>query len=300
MRDISVVIPTRNRIALLTRAVESARSAGIAGQHIIVVDDCSTDETPRFIKQRFPELTVIPLPRQGGPSQARNAGLDVVATKFAIMLDDDDTLRPEAGTTIAASLRLLPHPETFPVLQFAQNNATFDRSFFIASLSDYVHQKLSGDFAPLIQVGVFKKLSLRYPIAVVGAESQLWFQIARASGIPTWAQPIIDVHNDAPFRLCSARSQLQRPRDYAISLETLLDQFGGDFKGLSRSYHLRKRLGAATYRLLAGDRMAALRHARHLCWEGSPLQSAAVAACTALPNRLLRHLFAAYRNGSIA
>jgi len=141
---------------------------------------------------------------------------------------------------------------------------------------------------------------LRYPTAVVGGESQLWFQIARAPGIPTWAQPIADVHSDAPFRLCSTRSQLQRPRDYAVSIECLLDQFGADFKKLSHPYYIRKRLGAATYRLLAGDRKAALRHARLLCREGSPVAGAGIAACAVMPNPMLRQVFAVYRKGPIA
>jgi glycosyltransferase involved in cell wall biosynthesis len=300
LTDLSVVIPTHNRLVLLTRAVESACAAGIAEKRIIVVDDCSSDGTPQSIQARFAQLTVVPLASQGGPSRARNAGLDRVTTKYAIMLDDDDTLRQEASETLEASLRLVQDPERFPVFQFAQNNSSSDRPFFVAHLSDYVHQRLSGDFAPVIQVDAFRRLSFHYPTAVVGGESQLWFRIARATGIPTWDRPIAEVHSDAPFRLCSTRSQLQRPRDYAASIELLLDEFGADFKKLSQPYYIRKRLGAATYRLLAGDRMAALHHARLLFQEGSPVAGAKIAACMVIPNKMLRQIFAVYRKGSIA
>jgi glycosyltransferase involved in cell wall biosynthesis len=41
---ISVVIPTYNRARLLPRAIESAQNAG-SDLEVIVVDDCSTDDT---------------------------------------------------------------------------------------------------------------------------------------------------------------------------------------------------------------------------------------------------------------
>ena len=47
---ISILIPTRNRRALLERAVESARGQTMAAHEILVSDDGSTDGTQRYVE----------------------------------------------------------------------------------------------------------------------------------------------------------------------------------------------------------------------------------------------------------
>lgn len=298
--DISVIIPTRNRFHLLARAVASALEAGFLERRIIVVDDHSGDGTPARIRALAPQITVVVMDRQGGPGRARNAGLERAATRLALMLDDDDTVRPEAIASIDALLASLANPEAYPVFQFAQSNAAIAPVPFVITLADYADRKLSGDFAPVLQVPLFHKLRLAYPESVIGGESLLWFQVARDFGIPTSRSQIISHHSDAPSKLCSVQSQLRRPREYAESVESILRKFGSELQSLNPSFYRQKRIGAATYRLLAGDRRAAFQHASALCREGFLLVGAAVAAGGLLPLALLRQLFKSYRKGTLA
>ncbi len=46
--EVSVVIPTRNRADLLSRAVRSVLAQNMRSE-VIVVDDCSTDDTARVL-----------------------------------------------------------------------------------------------------------------------------------------------------------------------------------------------------------------------------------------------------------
>ena len=90
---VSVVIPTYKRPSLLRRAILSALAQEQAGElfdvEIIVVDDCSPDETPQVAAQ-FPQIQYIRLPENRGASAARNAGINRARGKYIALLDDDD------------------------------------------------------------------------------------------------------------------------------------------------------------------------------------------------------------------
>ncbi|TIN26980.1 MAG: glycosyltransferase family 2 protein, partial [Mesorhizobium sp.] len=72
---VSVLIAAYNASPFLERAVNSAMAQGDAVIEIIVVDDCSTDATPEVagaMSRQDGRVKVVHLPRNGGPSAARN------------------------------------------------------------------------------------------------------------------------------------------------------------------------------------------------------------------------------------
>jgi GT2 family glycosyltransferase len=92
---VSVVIPTRNRRRLLQRTL-----SGVLGQvdvdlEVIVVDDGSSDDTQAFLRGLGDDrLRVVRHATSIGPSQARNAGIDLVSAPFVAFTDDDDLWAP--------------------------------------------------------------------------------------------------------------------------------------------------------------------------------------------------------------
>ena len=95
--SVAVIIPTYNREALIGRAIASVqRQECSLPLKIIVVNDGSTDSTPKILKKLSTEdsrITVIHQENRG-VSSARNAGIATLRkdTKYVTFLDSDDLM----------------------------------------------------------------------------------------------------------------------------------------------------------------------------------------------------------------
>src|SRR5690242_12522755 len=89
--SVSVIIPTFNRAALVTQAIDSALSQTHAPDEIVVVDDGSTDATPELLAQYGPTIRVVRQENRGR-SAARNAGIQNSRGDLILFLDSDDVL----------------------------------------------------------------------------------------------------------------------------------------------------------------------------------------------------------------
>lgn len=93
---VSVVIPTRDRPALLARAIASVQAQTVSDLEVIVVDDGSTTDVSTVapaagdLRLRYRRH---PAPR--GAAAARNTGLAAARGAFVAFLDDDDVWLPE-------------------------------------------------------------------------------------------------------------------------------------------------------------------------------------------------------------
>ena len=293
---LSVVIPTHNRPKLLFRAIESVYASGTQGTEIVVVDDCSTESIEEQLRQRWPDIHYLRLAINMGPGAARNAGLTVATRPWVVMLDDDDTLRPESLPRISRCIEMSPQLMQYPCIQFACTNGSLDRSFKIITLADYLTHRISGDFVPVIQVGRFLDANLRYPDLRIGGEHLLWFQIAKQYGIPSWDQPVCDLGSGSRIKLCSTANQLARASEYAQLSELSLALFGADMLDIAPRHYLKCAIGAATYRLLAGDLRTATKSTLKLAAGPRLLTIAFIAMTLPWPVSTLRRFFQTYRS----
>lgn len=92
MPEVSVIVPTLNRPALLSRALASVHTQTFADHGVWVVNDGG--ETPDVPGIETPNVRVIHK-AHGGPASARNAGLNASDCRFVAYLDDDDEWRPD-------------------------------------------------------------------------------------------------------------------------------------------------------------------------------------------------------------
>ena len=90
----SVIIPTFNSSETIKLSLKSAINQTLQPYEIIVVDDCSNDNTKEICQEvlRGTEITskLISTERQGGPSLARNVGWSLASGDWIAFLDADD------------------------------------------------------------------------------------------------------------------------------------------------------------------------------------------------------------------
>ena len=87
--NISVIIPTHNRILFLKRSIDSVLAQILQPYEIIIVDDGSSDGTSAMIKKNYPNLKLI-YQENKGVSAARNTGVKASSGDWVCFLDSDD------------------------------------------------------------------------------------------------------------------------------------------------------------------------------------------------------------------
>ena len=122
-RDVTVVIPVKDRYAELARCLRGLRDAALCmgedAYRVIVVDDCSAE--PGEIEKIAARggARVVRRPVNGGPGAARNTGLASSSTDLVAFLDSDcvpragwlDGLLPHFADPAAGAVapRIVPH-----------------------------------------------------------------------------------------------------------------------------------------------------------------------------------------------
>jgi len=104
MAQVTLIIPCYNAADTITCAIESALAQTVPVR-IIVVDDCSTDDSFEVVTALATKHPAIRLFRQavnGGPGKARNTGLRLAETEWVAGLDSDDFLEPERTERLLA------------------------------------------------------------------------------------------------------------------------------------------------------------------------------------------------------
>lgn len=94
---ISVIIPVYNVENYLKRCLDSVLAQTIQNFEVIIVDDGSTDNSKEICyrySQRDKRIKVISC-KNGGPSKARNVGLEHVRAPWVTFIDSDDYVTPK-------------------------------------------------------------------------------------------------------------------------------------------------------------------------------------------------------------
>ena len=108
-RDISVVIAYHNREQYIDQAIRSVLGQTLKPLEIIVVNDCSRESARRHLDRYADACTIVDMPTNVGPAEARNAGVRHAHGQFVAFLDDDDLWLPRKLEL--QRNYLLEHPE---------------------------------------------------------------------------------------------------------------------------------------------------------------------------------------------
>ncbi|TEW56160.1 glycosyltransferase family 2 protein [Psychromonas sp. RZ22] len=164
--DVSIIIAAWNSASFIKKAIDSALQQVGVNVEVIVVDDCSTDDTCVVVKS-YSDLRVrlICSEYNGGPGAARNIGFNAAQGEWIAVLDSDDTYQPFRLSQMLAASKdnvdvlidnfygqiegehtLIPyfHRNELPV-------GVFTLQFLIQSNMIYTKQKSTGYIKPIFR-----------------------------------------------------------------------------------------------------------------------------------------------------
>lgn len=105
----SMVVPVYNRAGYVSQAIDSILCQLSPNDEVLVVDDGSTDDTPRMLEAYESRIKVIRQKNQG-PEVARNTGAAQAQGEYLVFLDSDDLLLPRALSVYRQIIRTLNAP----------------------------------------------------------------------------------------------------------------------------------------------------------------------------------------------
>ncbi len=224
--SITVLIPTKNRKALLDRALVSIFSQSIAPEEIIVINDGSTDGTKEFLDNialEHSNLRVMHREKSGGVNTARNQAMKEVSSKWIAWLDDDDEFFPEAISTMKDRLQNTPETinlaffnsliDTGKTTYIGGYQFTDDRLYYDTYYEELIIKKgLRGDCKPVFRKSLFADGAYQFPETVNGFESYTVYLIVRdGKGVRYYRDVLTHIHLEASFDHLSFSASRKNP-----------------------------------------------------------------------------------------
>lgn len=117
---VSVMIATRNRLALLQRALRSVFAQDYSKLEILIVDDASEDGTSDYIRSHYPDIRLFRFEENRGLVTARNLMMREAQGEYIFSIDDDAYFLNQDAISKVVD-RMQPEPElgvvTFRILK---------------------------------------------------------------------------------------------------------------------------------------------------------------------------------------
>ena len=93
MPEVSLIVPMYTAKQYIVPCVSSLQRQGLSDMEILLVDDCSPDDTYNHAKELFrgnETVRVLQTEKNGGPGLARNRGLEEAEGEYICVCDVDN------------------------------------------------------------------------------------------------------------------------------------------------------------------------------------------------------------------
>ena len=164
---ISVIIPVYNAEEDISNAIDSIinQTFGFENIEMILVDDCSNDNSKEIIKkyqEKYDTIKLVELLQNSGlPGKPRSLGIDYATSDYIIFLDSDDIYEKEAFEVLYDAIE-----KTDSDFVISSHYINLDGDMVKANLIPTDDEMVS--FNPLENQETFDKLSLNHLVAPWG------------------------------------------------------------------------------------------------------------------------------------
>ncbi len=181
----SVVIPTYNRATFIEATLQSVLSQTYPHYEVIVVDNCSTDNTKELLQPciRAGEVRFIEHEQNYERARSRNTGMNAARGDFVTLLDSDDFMYPTNLADAAEYARAHPDIKCFHNLyEFVDPQRNVLRRYPMPSLKNQLKAIASGNFMTCIGDFIHREIYQRYQFDTTqeltgGEDWEFWLRV---------------------------------------------------------------------------------------------------------------------------
>lgn len=265
----TIIIPTYNRSNLVTRTVKSVLDQTFEDFELIVIDDCSTDDTKEVITNLGDKrIRYVYLNENSGVSNARNVGINLSVGSWIFTIDSDDELLEDSllvaynyakdsaqNIGMIRFLNKLDNGDLTPIPPFLNSIWGFKEYIIWA---ESIMDSANTDSCKIIRRSCFN--IIQYPLGRA-LEAEFHFRFAKEFLIKCIPEPLILVHLDADTRLSIPSKELlyQIANDTIISNIKIINDMGASLKTITPLLFNRKLSSTAFYCFIANRRYTGLK-----------------------------------------
>lgn len=110
----SIIIPLYNKASYVLDTIQSVFNQIYTGYEVIVVNDCSTDNSAELVKElKDSRIKLLAHKENLGLSATRNTGIEAATHEYVAFLDADDCWKPNFLMEISTLIKLFPKQKVF-------------------------------------------------------------------------------------------------------------------------------------------------------------------------------------------
>jgi glycosyltransferase involved in cell wall biosynthesis len=220
--EVSVIIPTYNRRAMVREAIDSALAQTATVFELIVVDDGSSDGTGEELARLGDSIRVERIANRG-PAAARNRGVSIARATLIAFLDSDDLWSPAKLESQLAFMR------ENPGCAVSQTSEIWIRNGRRVN-PGLRHRKRAGDFfaeslrtclvspsAVLMRKRLFESVGGFDEDMAAAEDYDLWLRILADHEVGLLDEPLVTRRGGHPDQLSSATPAIDRFRILALT-----------------------------------------------------------------------------------
>lgn len=231
-------MPTYNVAPYVREAIESVLRQTYSDFELLVIDDCSTDETIAVVRSiDNVRIRIVQNEKNVGLAENLNRGLSHINTEYVARMDGDDIAEPfwlEREVTVLDS-----HPE------IGICSGGFERFGTITSLVRFPerHEDCMANMlfecsviVPTFRMSLYRNLGLRYSTEAFPAEDyRFWAECLRVTKIYNTQETLFH-YRMHPTQICTARREEQQ-RKVAEVRRYMLEWLSEDFTEEEKEYY---------------------------------------------------------------
>ncbi len=212
MSKVSVIVPIYNAAVFLPSTIKSIQKQTYTDLEIILVNDCSTDNSLQICKEfaaKDPRIKIVHKAVNGGEDYARFSGIEVATGEYLTFLDADDQFTEDAievllncinsyDADIAYANKIRVYSEKFKITRFSEFDSRYTDRLISGREKESLFISYFGvNIIPVTMWGnIFKKKLFEEPLKrsglKFGADLALGMQLFhRAKSIVLISQPVI-------------------------------------------------------------------------------------------------------------